>query len=64
MSLVAKVNVIIRHNRINGIKVMLCRTRGLLVWPPSSVDISMECRDLIVEQVKAKGFAPKEVVGD
>ena len=58
LELVAKVNVVIRHTRINSIKVMDCPDRGLLCWPPSGVRLSMECQEIILEAVKQRGLAP------
>ena len=55
LPLVAKVNLIIQHNRINGIKVVRCPSRGLLAWPPSSVHLSMEFKELILNQVEEFG---------
>ena len=55
--LVAKANLIVRHNRINSIKVMDCPDRGLLVWTPPHVHISMECRELIKDAVRERGLA-------
>lgn len=64
LNMVAKVNVIVRHNRINSIKVMDCPDRGLLCWPPSSVHLSMECREVIREAVREKlGRATTQVAG-
>ncbi|WPZ21624.1 hypothetical protein T7987_15890 [Sulfitobacter faviae] len=58
LQMVAKANVIMRHNRINSIKVMDCPDRGLVLWTPSSVRLSMECREMITDAVREKGLAP------
>lgn len=58
LKMVAKVNVVVRHNRINSIKVMDCPERGLICWPPSGVHLSMECCEMILEGVREKGLAP------
>lgn len=55
--MVAKANLIVEHNRINAIKVMQCPERGLLCWCPAHVEISMECRELILGAVREKGLA-------
>lgn len=52
LAMVAKVNVVVRHNRINSIKVLDCPSRGLICLPPSGVHLSMECREAIREAVR------------
>lgn len=52
LEMVAKANVMVRHNRINSIKVMECPERGLICWPPSGVHLSMECLEAIREAVR------------
>ncbi len=59
LSMVAKVNLIIQHNRINGIKVVRCPSRGLLVWPPAGVDLSKECKALVVDTVAERCRVPR-----
>ena len=61
LPLVATANMIIHHNRINGIKVVDCPSRGLLVLAPSSVKISMECKEMIMEVVKQQELGPERL---
>ena len=58
LSMVAKVNIIVQHIRINSIKVVDCPERGLLCWPPSGVRLSMESREAIIDAVRERGLAP------
>jgi hypothetical protein len=56
LPMVAKVNLIVQHNRINSIKVVDCPKRGLICWPPSGVHLSMESREAIRDAVRERGL--------